>query len=233
MNFVKAAELLLAHTNVSAEDLEFLPFYFGRHGSPLGGPLGEIVPALHWAVRVGSREMTALLLAVPSIDVNVRFLFTETDAIHSICIDTTPLHQAAHRGHREIFELLLAAPGVDVNAVDYDDRTALHLAALGRDGGRGYAEIVDILLSMPEVEAQVNLRDMFNETALGLSVRRGHLGVLERILSVPGVEVKSWEEISITRLLVNANFEAGSDDEGTALRIAELIGCRDRVESFE
>ena len=66
---------------------------------------------LHWAARVGHKEVAELLIAT-SADVNAIDQLGRTGwaAWH-----VTPLHEAAYHGHKEIAELLITA-GADANA---------------------------------------------------------------------------------------------------------------------
>lgn len=76
--------------------------------------------------------------------------------------------------------------GVNVSAImDYDKRTALHLAAC-----EGHFHVVDWLVNVIRVD--VNKKDRWEETPLDNARRRGRLGISEMLLKKSrGVETLS------------------------------------------
>ena len=96
-------------------------------------PNKKLNTALLKAAADNSKEVVALLLDNPGVDVNV-------------ALDTgmTALHFAANEGHLEVVALLLKHPGVHVDAATDDGFKALHLAAL-----QGHLEVVALLLEHP------------------------------------------------------------------------------------
>ena len=75
--------------------------------------------ALLKAAADNSKEVVALLLDNPGVDVNA-----------ASCKGFTALHFAADEGHLEVVVLLLKHPGVHVNAAVNNGYKALHFASI-------------------------------------------------------------------------------------------------------
>lgn len=75
-------------------------------------------------------------------------------SVHDASPRITPLSYAARSGHAkivQIVQILLARGKAELNAVDSDGRAALAYAA-----ARGRVAMVELLLDMPDIQADVN-----------------------------------------------------------------------------
>mmetsp|Transcript_94675 Transcript_94675/g.276847 ORF Transcript_94675/g.276847 Transcript_94675/m.276847 type:complete len:571 (+) Transcript_94675:59-1771(+) len=87
----------------------------------------------------------------------------------------------------------LESEGTDLNAVDYDGRSALHVAS-----ANGQLELVEWLLSS---KANANARDKFGLTCLAEAVRNGHENVA-KVLRDKGAKPADLESLRLS-----SNFE--------------------------
>lgn len=108
---------------------------------------------LHWAVRMGHKDVAELLLANQA----------EVGAKNNE--GETPLHEAAGRGHRDVAELLLANKA-EVNAKSLIRKTPLHCAAKN-----GHKNVAELLLAH---RAEVSAEDKSGNTPLDEAARQGH-----------------------------------------------------------
>ncbi|XP_031753292.1 ankyrin repeat domain-containing protein 50-like isoform X3 [Xenopus tropicalis] len=90
----------------------------------------------------------------------------------------TPLMAASYMGHRPVAKLFLDA-GVDVNRSDSEGRTALAVACLCIPAGRGYPELISLLL---EHRADTELPDGDGMTPLLVAAYEGQAEVAELLL---------------------------------------------------
>ncbi|XP_041438669.1 ankyrin repeat domain-containing protein 50 isoform X2 [Xenopus laevis] len=94
----------------------------------------------------------------------------------------TPLMAASYMGHRTVAKLFLDA-GVDVNKCDSEGRTALAVACLCIPAGRGYPELISLLL---EHRADTELQDRDAMTPLLVAAYEGQAEVAELLLEAGG-----------------------------------------------
>ncbi|XP_077974410.1 uncharacterized protein LOC120329316 isoform X2 [Styela clava] len=87
----------------------------------------------------------------------------------------TPLHQACLRGNTLVVRVLLERPGILVEAMDKQQMTPLHIAAV-----YGHNDIAELLMHMG---ANIRCKDEENGTPLHLASGEGHLEIVELLIS--------------------------------------------------
>jgi uncharacterized protein len=179
------AALVLAASSAAAQDAPLAPAPEDAPGSPLAeaaarGDLPTVrtllaehsldvnafgrdgTPALHWAVRVGNREMAERLIDAGA-DVNAANRY-----------GLLPLHLAIAAGDPALTRLLLEK-GADVTRPDRTGEPPLTLAARVGDPA--------IAAALLEHGAAVDARDpKFGQTALMVAAREGHAELAELLL---------------------------------------------------
>ncbi|XP_063056524.1 CARD- and ANK-domain containing inflammasome adapter protein [Engraulis encrasicolus] len=162
----------------------------------LQGRLSNSMTALHLAAQSGSASITQVLLekGVPPNITGPR--------------DQTPLHTAVLHDRPSLVGLLLRS-GADVNSVTQDGLTALHLASQ-----RGQTEVVAQLLSAPQQQADLRLRDKEGRSALHWAAVQGEACVVKQLLAA-GAESRAQEKEKKTPLHMAAT--EGHADAVTAL----------------
>lgn len=144
----------------------------------------------------------------------------------------SPLHWAASTGKRELCEMLLMrpiGPRANVNAIEYREKTALHLAVThGRDDiielllncgadvmaksdgswtplhnacSQGTVKIVRILL---RANADINAKLLNGKTPLHIAAQEGHLEVVECLLERNDIKRTARDSFGITPFLLAA-----------------------------
>ena len=93
---------------------------------------------------------------------------------------------------------VLLDKGICVNAVDYDGRTALHLAS-----DRGNLETVELLLSR---SANTSILDRQGETALSLAARAKQIGVIKILNGLGSIESAAVSKVTHKTRLMKASF---------------------------
>ena len=93
---------------------------------------------------------------------------------------------------------VLLDKGICVNAVDYDGRTALHLAS-----DRGNLETVELLLSR---SANTSILDRQGETALSLAARAKQTGVIKILNGLGSIESAAVSKVTHKTRLMKASF---------------------------
>lgn len=140
------------------------------------------------------------------------------------------LCEAAANGDTAQLELLVEVIGVDPNLGDYDDRTALHLAA-----SNGHLDTIQKMLEFPTLD--LSPFDRFGLTPLDDAIRHGHVPV-QKLLKHEGAqmgkvefgvslcEAASENDHHKIRQMIEAGVRAGMADYDyrTALHLAASNG---------
>ena len=92
----------------------------------------------------------------------------------------SPLHNAARLGQAAVIRLLLQDPRTDVNAYWDQNGPDTSNMALGLACGRGYENIVNLLLEKKDI--QVNLQNWNQQTALILAAEEGYDDIVRSLL---------------------------------------------------
>ncbi|KAE8406637.1 hypothetical protein BDV37DRAFT_280595 [Aspergillus pseudonomiae] len=161
--------------------------------------VGERLPALHVASKLGYRGIVEILLDFCNVNVSDEEGYTA-------------LHHAADRGHIEICRLLLCAKSVKVDGLSKSLCTPLWLAA-----SNGHREVVSLL-----VEHQSNIKAKGGspgQTALSRAAQNGHYGVVELLLE-KGANLESKDTDGRTPLswAVKCRHEAISGRQNMGMR---------------
>ncbi|ETV70635.1 hypothetical protein, variant [Aphanomyces astaci] len=154
---------------------------------------------LHIVCESGRLNVAQLLLAQPTVDVNVRTPYDETPLLFACqarhvdivrlllarpetnvnCSNGnqwTPLHSACENGFADIVQLLMSRPELDVTGISWR-RTPLHLACQ-----QGHVDVVRLLLSHPLVSYHVESAKVANATPVHLAVKRQHTVVVQALV---------------------------------------------------
>ena len=219
----------------------------------------DLRTAIHLAASEGSTKCVELLLdAGASVNAIDRFGNTPLrDAVrHGHSVVASMLYERggklgysqveaageacelARTGSLERLTLMVEC-GLDLNAVDYDTRSALHLAA-----SEGNGPIVDFLLRN---KADINAKDRWGGTPLHDAVREGHHSVARQLRGQGAVlgfdEAQASSELcelalrgDKERLLLliecGANVDAADYDKRRSLHLAASEGNRSIVEAL-
>lgn len=150
--YTDTVRVLLASTNTNMESLTW----------------GVLLLA---AARGGDEKIMAMLLAIPSVDVNAKDKY-----------NSTALMCASQRGYPKIVRMLLSVPRINFNAKGSHGATAL-----SKSSGAGHEEVVKMLLAMPEID--INSENS-GESPLGLASKNGHDKSVRMLLDMPDITVQ-------------------------------------------
>ncbi|KAF0686272.1 Aste57867_21878 [Aphanomyces stellatus] len=149
--------------------------------------------SLQMACRHGHKEVVALLLAHPDIDVNV------TDPL-----GVTPLMTACMKKDKALAAMLLDHPSIKINQKDYvrpcSNRTALVVATQF-----GQIEIVKLLLQDEHIAA--NMADHIGNTPLMLACCKGNDTIVALLLQHPSVDPCAANDANETPLSIAISCE--------------------------
>ncbi|KAJ5777337.1 hypothetical protein N7520_000583 [Penicillium odoratum] len=142
--------------------------------------VGESLPALHVAAKLGSKAIIEILLDF--CNVNAPDLEQHT-----------ALHHAASAGHIEICQLLLSTKKMEVNARSKSQFTPLWLAV-----SNGHEKVASLLI---ENQADIEVKDAsLHQTPLSRAARNGHDAIV-KLLTAKGAELDSQDVDGRTPLL--------------------------------
>eukprot|EP00899_Mesostigma_viride_P026615 jgi/Mesvir1/7138/Mv25133-RA.1 len=153
---------------------------------------------LHLAASEGQLAAVTFLLSLPGIQLDPEDRWGGTPLVDALRhrqkhVLEALRHKGATLGSRDVGTQLCSAAasmdldalttlldnGADPNAGDYDQRTALHLAA-----SNGHVEVVDLLLACKGIDA--NPLDRLGGTPLEDALRGNHLGVADMLRAAGG-----------------------------------------------
>jgi len=155
--------------------------------------------------------------------------------------DATALCDSAFNGSTDILQKIVDN-GLDINSADYDDRTALHLAA-----SEGLLLVASFLIK--DLGADPNVSDRYGGTPLDDALRSGHTKVADFLKECGALRGKTAEYAEPSFLLLQAaaagNLKAlrhlhdeqidmslGNEDSRTALHLAAANGHIDCVQEL-
>ena len=150
----------------------------------------EVQAAFEIAVFYGQEKIVEFLIDSRTLDVN------RVDETGS-----TPLRTAVFNGHAQVVKMLLEH-GADVTMRDESGNTPLQLAVDGGILPAPSVEIIRMLLSAPDANA--NITDENGDTPLHVAARNGHAEVVRLILAEPHVDVNKTNKYGDTPLHVAA-----------------------------
>lgn len=180
--------------------------------------VGEGLPALHIASRLGYDGVVEVLLDVCNINLQ------DEDG-------DTPLHHAANKGHVKVTQLLLNAKGSKVDIQSKSQYTPLSWAA-----SNGHEAVVKLLVDRGanlELEDRAGLTPLLwaakigHEAVVKVLVDRGaNLEVKDRAGQTPLLRAAEMGHEAVVKLLVDrgANLEAEDDRRRTPLSWAAIKG---------
>ncbi|MBK4738845.1 ankyrin repeat domain-containing protein [Noviherbaspirillum pedocola] len=116
----------------------------------------------------------------------------------------TALHYVAALGMPKVVEAL-AKRGVDPNVRDQTGRTALHYAVLN-----GMDATTAALLTLPNIDVNLELEGKEGQTALMLAVARGNIAIVDALLKDPKINVNACDEYGNTPLLIALEHESSN-----------------------
>ncbi len=158
-----------------------------KDGSDVNAAQGDGMTALHWAARIGDRELAEMLLYAGA---NVK----ATTRLGGY----TPLMMAAEQGRSGVIAALLAA-GADVKAANATGTTPLMLAALSGD-----ARSVTVLV---ENGAEIDAREKSREqTALMFAAATNRVDAINAL-------IKAGADPKLNSKVVNVGSLSASDQE--------------------
>ena len=129
--------------------------------------------ALHWAVSYQHVKTVKLLLKRDTADTNAKRKNANPNTKRKLGL-VAPLVVAAAYGNNEIVQLLLSDPNCDKNISVRGGETPLHHAAK-----EGHEDVVKTLL---QHEAQVNVMDKLGETPLLLAAQNNHISIVDKLI---------------------------------------------------
>jgi ankyrin repeat protein len=169
-----------------------------KDGSDVNAAQGDGMTALHWAARIGDRELAEMLLYAGA---NVK----ATTRLGGY----TPLMMAAEQGRSGVIAALLAA-GADVKAANATGTTPLMLAALSGD-----AKSVTVLV---ENGAEIDAREKaMEQTALMFAAATNRLDAINALIKA-GANTKLNSKVVNVGSLSATDQEAFQQNTGSGLQ---------------
>lgn len=150
-----------------------------------------------------------------SLDAVTLLASAGTDLSRCTTYRETPLHLAARKNRPSTVAMLLNN-GAPPNAQDLRGNTALHLAA-----GKGYHEVVCLLLARPNIE--LNAPNKEGLTPLHIAVESGFIKVVRMLLQAETCDLTARTKLSLTPLdLAQQDYRRRSQPEMSRVLTQEL-----------
>ena len=136
--------------------------------------------ALYFAVKNNSEELLEVILSQPGVDVNIR------------CTrGNTPLIDACRRGNVNIVRRLCQVREINPNITTSRFReTALSYAIY-----RNEIECVKILSTLTHIPVDWNIRNIFGEYPIIMSLKYSEIEIFQILLSAPGIDLSVTDDI--------------------------------------
>lgn len=165
--------------------------------------------ALRLAAEEGHENVVQMLLRTPGIDVNAR---NEADRI-------TPLMEAVNKGKENVVKILLRTLDTDLNAQDFNNRTALIIAAYA-----GRENIVKLLLQDADVD--INIKDAYGNSALLVATNKKHEDIVKLLVKTYGIEINAQDSDGNTALM-----KAAQEDYETIAKLLLDAGANPNIKN--
>jgi ankyrin repeat domain-containing protein 50 len=150
--------------------------------------------ALHLAALMDKKDLVALLLANPRVNVDAL-----TASGGRMPGGQTAVILAAREGYVIILSRLVKA-GAEVNRLDNHGLSALHAAAI-----EGHSQVVDLLIATPQIDLNVRINGQKHtfggESSLFNAVRNGHVDIVTSLITA-GAELNIVNDEGNTALHV-------------------------------
>ncbi|KAH6632825.1 hypothetical protein F5144DRAFT_651458 [Chaetomium tenue] len=175
---------------------------------------------LAWAAFIGRRALVQAVLTAMNQDKESEHGGPVVLNARDLKYGRTPLWWAVRHGHREAAQLLLETDGVDPDARDNRLQSPLARAAVN-----GRVHLAELLLHSGGNRVDVNSKDKYGLTPLGLAASYGHEPIVRLLLAQPGIELNSRAgTVKIKVAQDGRNLNPRDGDGGTPLFIAAAHG---------
>ena len=158
-------------------NIEKVKFYLNL-GANVNFKFNYYYSALYYAVKHNSEELLEVILSHPDVDVNIR------------CTKgNTPLTDACERGNVNIVRRLCQVREINPNITTKFKETALSYAIYRND-----IECVKILSTLTHIPVDWNIRNIFGEYPIIMSLKYSEIEIFQILLSAPGIDLSVTDD---------------------------------------